>query len=114
MLAALACVDCVVIFNDDTPHRLLELVRPYVFVKGGTTAAVAGREIVEGYAGRVVLTLPYRAFRPRRDWLDWPRHFAGAGRCDWLRAETGQCRFHLATPRYGRGPPSQAPVNVRA
>jgi len=49
-------VDYVAIFDDDTPHRLLELVRPDVLAKGGTTAEVVGREIVEGYDGRVVVT----------------------------------------------------------
>ncbi len=28
MLAALACVNYVVVFDDDTPHRLLEAIRP--------------------------------------------------------------------------------------
>ena len=56
MLAALACVNYVAIFDEDTPHRLLELVRPDVLAKGGTTAEVLGREIVVGYGGRVVVT----------------------------------------------------------
>lgn len=54
LLAALACVDCVVIFDEDTPHRLLAALRPDVLVKGGTTAEIVGREVVEGYGGRVV------------------------------------------------------------
>ena len=56
MLAALACVDHVLIFDDDTPHRLLEAIRPDVLVKGGTTGHIVGREIVEAYAGRIVRT----------------------------------------------------------
>ena len=49
MLAALECVDHVLIFDDDTPHRLLEAIRPDVLVKGGTTGHIVGREIVESY-----------------------------------------------------------------
>ena len=36
MLAALACVAYVVLFDDDTPHALLHAIRPDVLVKGGT------------------------------------------------------------------------------
>lgn len=53
MLSALACVDHVLIFEDDTPHRLLHAIRPDVLVKGGTTDHIVGREIVEAYGGRV-------------------------------------------------------------
>ena len=56
MLAALACVDHVLVFDDDTPHRLLEAIRPDVLVKGGTTGHIVGREIVEAYGGRIVQT----------------------------------------------------------
>lgn len=56
MLAALACVDHVVVFDDDTPHRLLKALQPDVLVKGGTTTDVVGREIVEAYGGQVCLT----------------------------------------------------------
>lgn len=58
ILAALACVDAVVIFEDGTPHRLLESLRPDVLVKGGTYAAseVVGREVVEAYGGEIRLT----------------------------------------------------------
>ncbi|MBS0261820.1 MAG: bifunctional heptose 7-phosphate kinase/heptose 1-phosphate adenyltransferase [Planctomycetes bacterium] len=53
MIAALGCVSCVVIFDDATPHALLDAVRPDVLVKGGTTPEIVGREIVESYGGRV-------------------------------------------------------------
>ena len=56
LLAALACVDHVVIFDDDTPHELLRQLRPDVLVKGGTTDEVIGREVVEAYGGRVCTT----------------------------------------------------------
>ncbi|MEH0843620.1 D-glycero-beta-D-manno-heptose 1-phosphate adenylyltransferase [Micromonospora sp. CPCC 205711] len=35
LLAALACVDHVVVFEEDSPARLIETVRPDVYVKGG-------------------------------------------------------------------------------
>jgi rfaE bifunctional protein nucleotidyltransferase chain/domain len=58
MLAALACVDHVLIFEEDTPHRLLERIRPDVLVKGGTYTVdqVVDHEIVEGCGGRVRVT----------------------------------------------------------
>ena len=58
MLAALACVDHVLIFEEATPHRLLEAIRPDVLVKGGTYTVeqVVGHEIVERYGGRVCVT----------------------------------------------------------
>ncbi len=53
-LAALACVDHVVIFDDDTPHSLLLTLRPDLLVKGGTTEHIVGRDIVEAYGGLAV------------------------------------------------------------
>jgi D-beta-D-heptose 7-phosphate kinase / D-beta-D-heptose 1-phosphate adenosyltransferase len=35
VLAALGCVDHVVVFDEDSPARLIEAVRPDVYVKGG-------------------------------------------------------------------------------
>ena len=58
LLAALDCVDAVVIFEDMTPHRILETLRPDVLVKGGTYTPeeVVGREVVEAYGGEVRVT----------------------------------------------------------
>lgn len=57
ILAALDCIDYVVIFNEDTPIRLLEALRPSVLVKGGdyTPETVVGKDLVESYGGRVEL-----------------------------------------------------------
>lgn len=57
ILAALDCIDYVVIFDEDTPITLLEALRPHVLVKGGdyTPDRVVGRELVESYGGRVEL-----------------------------------------------------------
>ncbi|NQV24726.1 MAG: D-glycero-beta-D-manno-heptose 1-phosphate adenylyltransferase [Rhodopirellula sp.] len=58
MLGALACVDHVLIFDDETPHHLLNAIRPDVLVKGGAYALdeVVGHEIVEAYGGKVAVT----------------------------------------------------------
>ncbi len=55
MLAALEAVDFVVVFDEPTPHRLLERLKPDVLVKGGTYSReqIVGREVVEAYGGRV-------------------------------------------------------------
>ncbi|MHC4985956.1 MAG: nucleotidyl transferase family protein, partial [Planctomycetota bacterium] len=42
------------IFDEDTPEPLLELLRPDILAKGGTTDVVVGREIVEAYGGQVL------------------------------------------------------------
>lgn len=49
VLSALACVDEVVIFTEDTPHELLSALRPDILVKGGdyTVDEVVGREFVK-------------------------------------------------------------------
>jgi D-beta-D-heptose 7-phosphate kinase/D-beta-D-heptose 1-phosphate adenosyltransferase len=61
-LSALAAVDYVTIFSEDTPLALIRLLRPQMLVKGGDWSAetVVGREIVEAEGGRVVL-VPYQA-----------------------------------------------------
>ncbi|HEU0068301.1 MAG TPA: adenylyltransferase/cytidyltransferase family protein, partial [Nitrospiraceae bacterium] len=55
-LASLACVDYVLIFDEETPHDLLACLRPDVLVKGGTTQDIVGREVVEAYGGTVCAT----------------------------------------------------------
>ena len=58
LLASLACVDAVTIFDEETPCELLELLLPDVLVKGADWSHwIAGREIVEA-AGGLVLALP--------------------------------------------------------
>jgi len=55
LIAALACVDLAVVFEDDTPLALIEAVAPDVLVKGADWAAdaIVGREFVEAHGGRV-------------------------------------------------------------
>jgi D-beta-D-heptose 7-phosphate kinase/D-beta-D-heptose 1-phosphate adenosyltransferase len=57
LLAALGCVDYVVIFDEDTPERLIKRVAPDILVKGEDwrDKGVVGREFVEGHGGKVVL-----------------------------------------------------------
>ncbi|MDP3911748.1 MAG: adenylyltransferase/cytidyltransferase family protein [Gemmatimonadales bacterium] len=56
VVAALAAVDCVVLFGEDTPLALLQRLRPDVLVKGADYApeAIVGAREVEGWGGRVV------------------------------------------------------------
>lgn len=57
VLAALGCVDYVVVFAEDTPQALIEAVRPHVLVKGADyrPEEVIGRDFVEAQGGRLVL-----------------------------------------------------------
>ena len=56
VLAALACVDCVVLFAEDTPLELIRALRPDVLVKGADYGRdqIVGADDVEGWGGRVV------------------------------------------------------------
>lgn len=55
MLAALAAVDAVVIFEQDTPAALIEAIRPDVLVKGGdyAEATIVGAAEVRSWGGTV-------------------------------------------------------------
>ncbi|HMP76497.1 MAG TPA: D-glycero-beta-D-manno-heptose 1-phosphate adenylyltransferase [Kiritimatiellia bacterium] len=56
VLAALACVDYVVVFDEDEPKELIGEIIPDVLVKGADWAHyVSGRDIVEANGGKVVL-----------------------------------------------------------
>ncbi len=57
VLAALEAVDLVAIFDEDTPLKLIEQIKPSVLVKGGdyTREQVVGHDIVEAYGGEVFL-----------------------------------------------------------
>ena len=59
VLAALGCVDYVVIFTEPDPLNLITTVQPDVLVKGGDWPVnrIVGREIVEARGG-VVKTIP--------------------------------------------------------
>jgi D-beta-D-heptose 7-phosphate kinase/D-beta-D-heptose 1-phosphate adenosyltransferase len=57
VLASLASVDLVVLFEEDTPRRLIAELRPEVLVKGADYRLdqVVGADIVQSYGGRVLL-----------------------------------------------------------
>jgi D-beta-D-heptose 7-phosphate kinase/D-beta-D-heptose 1-phosphate adenosyltransferase len=57
VLAALEAVDLVVLFEEDTPIKLIAQIKPSVLVKGGdyTRDQVVGLEVVEAYGGEVLL-----------------------------------------------------------
>jgi len=56
VLAALACVDHVVIFDEPDPHDLIASIQPDVLVKGSDwpIERIVGREIVQARGGKVV------------------------------------------------------------
>jgi len=55
VLAALSCVDYVVVFEEDSPAALIEAVRPDIYVKGGdyTLDMIPERALVEAIGGQV-------------------------------------------------------------
>jgi rfaE bifunctional protein nucleotidyltransferase chain/domain len=55
VVAAFAAVDCVVIFDEDTPLELIQALEPDVLVKGSdyTHATTVGADIVTARGGRV-------------------------------------------------------------
>jgi D-beta-D-heptose 7-phosphate kinase / D-beta-D-heptose 1-phosphate adenosyltransferase len=60
VIAAMSCVDYIVEFDETTPTKLIELIRPDIFVKGGdySRATLPEAPLVESLGGRVVI-LPY-------------------------------------------------------
>jgi rfaE bifunctional protein nucleotidyltransferase chain/domain len=56
VLSALACVDAVVVFDEDDPHAIISAIQPDVLVKGADWAAdrIIGRDVVEGRGGEVI------------------------------------------------------------
>lgn len=60
VMAALACVDFVTVFDEPTPREIISVLLPDVLVKGGDWGidSIVGREEVEA-AGGQVLSLPF-------------------------------------------------------
>ncbi len=56
ILAALECVDAIVLFDEDTPLKLIELVQPDVLVKGNDYKAeeIVGYDVVNAKGGQVI------------------------------------------------------------
>nr|WP_221381308.1 PfkB family carbohydrate kinase [Actinoplanes polyasparticus] len=58
LLAALDCVDAVVVFDEATPEAVLTWLRPDVWVKGGDYDSVPESELVRRWGGQTVF-VPY-------------------------------------------------------
>jgi D-beta-D-heptose 7-phosphate kinase / D-beta-D-heptose 1-phosphate adenosyltransferase len=60
LLEGLACVDAVAIFDEDTPERILDRLRPDVWAKGGDYEGrrLPEAEVLERWGGRAVV-LPF-------------------------------------------------------
>ena len=57
LLAAMECVDIVVIFEEDTPLRVIETLKPDVHVKGGDYREedLPEAPVIRSYGGEIVL-----------------------------------------------------------
>ncbi len=55
ILAALACVNTTVLFDEDTPEKIIQQIRPDVLVKGGDWKPdqIVGSAFVQSYGGTV-------------------------------------------------------------
>ena len=75
VLRGLDCVDAVDLFDEDTPERALEAMRPHVFAKGGdyTHADLPERAALEAWGGQAVV-LPYLPGRSTTRLLEEARH----------------------------------------
>lgn len=92
LLAGLACVDYVTVFPDDTAERVIQLLRPHVYVKGGDYGVTpeelaSGKqplpeaELVRALGGEVVL-IPYV---PERSTTELVRRILAAYGCAEVR-----------------------------
>lgn len=55
ILAALHCVDYVILFDEDTPYKLIQKIQPDILVKGGDyeKSQIVGADLVEQKGGQV-------------------------------------------------------------
>ena len=60
MLAAFEMIDAVIIFEDDTPEELIQMIKPDVLCKGGDWSIenIVGSDFVKSYGGQVV-SIPF-------------------------------------------------------
>lgn len=60
VLGALSAIDYVTIFNEETPLKLIQLVKPDILIKGGDwqMRKIVGADFVRTYGGKA-LTIPY-------------------------------------------------------
>jgi rfaE bifunctional protein nucleotidyltransferase chain/domain len=59
-LAAISFIDYIVLFNEDTPLRIIKTIMPDILVKGGDydPEKIVGYDIVKSAGGKVI-TIPY-------------------------------------------------------
>src|SRR5690606_41880157 len=92
LVAALACVDAVTIFDEDTPRDLIAALLPDVLVKGADYSLdeVVGRTEVEAAGGSVVLV----PLRPGYSTTGLVRRIRGKGqgRCPTVRMDVRRTR----------------------
>ena len=57
MLASLEVTDAIILFEEDTPLKLIELIKPDIMVKGGdyTTENIVGADFVINNGGQVII-----------------------------------------------------------
>jgi D-beta-D-heptose 7-phosphate kinase / D-beta-D-heptose 1-phosphate adenosyltransferase len=57
VMASMAPVDMVTLFDEDTPYEMIQVLRPDVLVKGSdyTVEQVVGHDLVQSWGGKVVL-----------------------------------------------------------
>jgi rfaE bifunctional protein nucleotidyltransferase chain/domain len=81
VLAALACVDWVVVFPEATPRRILAALGPDVYAKGGDwpLAVLRAQDLPPGFPGRVVRLRQVPSVRTTRIVERLRRNASGAG-----------------------------------
>ncbi|HYV95557.1 MAG TPA: D-glycero-beta-D-manno-heptose 1-phosphate adenylyltransferase [Chitinophagales bacterium] len=64
LMASLEVVDAVILFEEETPEKLIEKILPDVLVKGGDYKPedVVGRKIIEQYGGRIEIVPLLKGF----------------------------------------------------
>ena len=55
ILSTFDCIDYIVMFDENTPMKLIELIKPDVITKGGdyTPETVVGKKYIESYGGKI-------------------------------------------------------------
>ncbi|WP_420706501.1 D-glycero-beta-D-manno-heptose 1-phosphate adenylyltransferase [Streptomyces albus] len=81
LLKALDCVDGVIVFDEDTPEKVLAELRPDIWVKGGDYAGrrILETDLVESWGGEVV-TVPFLQGHSTTSRIRQFAHQAGAAR----------------------------------